>query len=89
MAYRGDVMACEVQFDEAKNGTIPIVFFKNSQVVERAYMKYTAGQTELFPFVAMGYNGIRVLAKVPQLATHLLCDLIRFNRKKACNLLWH
>ena len=67
MAYRGDVMACEVEFDEAKYGTIPIVFFKNSQVVERSHMKYTAGRTELFPYVAMGFKGIRVLAKVPHL----------------------
>ena len=65
MAYRGDLMACEVDFDGAKNGAIPIVFFKNSQVVERTSMKYIAGQTELFPYIAMGYKGIRVLAEVP------------------------
>ena len=65
MAYRGDLMACEVDFDGAKNGVIPIVFFKNSHVVGRTSMKYTSGRTELFPYVAMGYKGIRVLAKVP------------------------
>ena len=65
MAYRGDLMACEVDFDGAKNGVIPIVFFKNSHVVGRTLMKYIAGRTEIFPYIAMGYKGIRVLAKVP------------------------
>jgi len=67
MAYRGDLMACEVDFDGAKNGVIPIVFFKNSHVVGRTSMEYISGRTELFPYVAMGYKGIRVLAKVPYL----------------------
>ena len=67
MAYRGDLMACEVDFYGAKNGVIPIVFFKNSHVVGRTSMNYTAGRTELFPYIAMGYQGIRVLAKVPNL----------------------
>jgi len=64
MAYRGDLMACEVDFDGAKNGVIPIVFFKNSHVVGRTSMEYISGRTELFPYVAMGYKGIRVLAKM-------------------------
>ena len=72
MAYRGDVMACEVEFGGAKNGTVPILFFKNSQVVERTSMKYIDGRTELFPFVAMGYKGIRVLAKVPHCESFLV-----------------
>lgn len=64
MAYRGDLMACEVDFDGAVNGVIPIKFFKNSKKVACASMKYTAGRTDLFPFIAMGYKGIRVLAQV-------------------------
>ena len=64
MAYRGDLISCEVDFDHATNGTFPVVFFLNGREVARASMKRKSGQSPPFPFIAMGYKGIRVLTKV-------------------------
>ena len=69
MAYRGDLVSCEVDFDGAKQGRVPVVFSLNGREVARASIQYTAGQTSLFPYVAMGYEGIRVLANVRNLFT--------------------
>ena len=64
MAYRGDLIACEVDFDRATNETLPVLFFLNGREIARASIKRTAGRTNLFPYIAMGYKGTRVLAKV-------------------------
>ena len=64
MANRGDVIACEVDFDNQRNSSIPILFSLNGKEVARTQMKYTAGQTKLYPFISLGHEGIRVLAKV-------------------------
>ena len=64
MAHRGDLIACEVDFDNQRNSSIPIVFSLNGKEVARTLMKDTAGRTELYPFISLGYEGIRVLAKV-------------------------
>ena len=64
MGYRGDLIACEVDFDDIRNSTVPIVFSKNGKEVARASMAYTTGRTNLFPHISLGYEGIRVLAKV-------------------------
>lgn len=68
MAYRGDLIACEVDFDHETNKTFPVVFFLNGREVARASMKRKSGQSPPFPFIAMGYEGIRVLVKVRYLA---------------------
>ncbi|KAL9984405.1 hypothetical protein ACROYT_G006693 [Oculina patagonica] len=64
MAYRGDLITCEVDFDDVKNGSITIVFSLNGKEVARASMEYTTGQTILFPFISLGYEGIHVLVKM-------------------------
>ena len=70
MAHRGDLITCEVDFDNQRNSSIPILFSLNGKEVARTLMEYTAGQTKLYPFISLGYQGIRVLAKV--------CDLVWF-----------
>lgn len=64
MAHRGDLIACEVDFDNQGNSSIPILFSLNGKEVAHTLMEYTAGQTKLYPFISLGYEGIRVLAKV-------------------------
>ncbi len=64
MAYRGDLITCEVDFDDIKNGSIAIVFSLNGKEVARASMEYITGRTKLFPFISLGYEGIHVLVKV-------------------------
>ena len=66
MAYRGDLIACEVDFDNQSNSSTPILFSLNGKEVARTLMNYTAGRTKLYPFISLGYEGIRVLAKVCQ-----------------------
>lgn len=66
MAYRGDVIGCTVRFDLAKNGKVPVVFSLNGRQItdEEIVMEYTPNEKSLFPYIAMGHPGIRVLAKV-------------------------
>ena len=64
MAYRGDLIACEVDFDGATSTRFPVKFFLNGREIARALMRRRTGQANPFPFIAMGYQGIRVLAKV-------------------------
>ena len=66
MAYRGDLIACEVDFNGATNETLPVLFFLNGRKVADALMKRKTGETSPFPFISMGYEGIRVLAQVNQ-----------------------
>lgn len=63
MAYRGDLIACEVDFKGVENGRIPVLFFLNGREVARTLLEYTSGQ-KLIPFVALGFKGITVLTKV-------------------------
>ena len=60
MAYRGDLIACEVDF---KRGKVSVLFSLNGREVARSSLKYTEGN-ELFPFVSLGSEGITVLTKV-------------------------
>ncbi|XP_022792235.1 short transient receptor potential channel 2-like [Stylophora pistillata] len=63
MAYRGDLIACEVDFGEASKGKITVFFTLNGKEVEHSSMEYTSGK-ELFPFVSLGFKGITVLTKM-------------------------
>lgn len=74
MAHRGDLITCEVDFNNLKDNSIPIVFSLNGKEVARTSMDYTPGQTKLFPFISLGYEGIRVLAKV----CYLVCLFLVF-----------
>lgn len=64
MARRGDLIACEVNFDGATDDTIPVVFFLNGREIARASMMCTAGQARPFPYISMGIKGIEVLAQI-------------------------
>lgn len=68
MAHRGDLITCEVDFDNQRNSSIPILFSLNGKEVAHTLMEYTAGQTKLYPFISLGYEGIRVLAKVCEIS---------------------
>ncbi|XP_078372504.1 uncharacterized protein LOC144656151 isoform X2 [Oculina patagonica] len=66
MAYRGDVIGCTVKFELASNGKIPVVFSLNGRQItqDEILMEYTPNEKSLFPYIAMGHVGIRVLAKM-------------------------
>ncbi|XP_022805037.1 short transient receptor potential channel 4-like isoform X2 [Stylophora pistillata] len=63
MAHRGDLIACEVDFEGVHDGRIPVLFFLNGKEVARSSLKYTSGQ-KLIPSVALAAKGITVLAKM-------------------------
>ena len=62
--YRGDLIGCRAGFDEAKDGVIPIFFSLNGQAVAQISVKFESGRSQIFPFLGMRHQGIRVLAKV-------------------------
>ena len=64
MAYRGDLIACEVDFGGVRNGKLPVMFFLNGREIARAWTNSISGERKVFPFISMAYEGIRVLAKV-------------------------
>ena len=63
MAYRGDLIACEVDFKEVPDGKISVLFSLNGEEVGRSSVEYNSTHT-LYPIVSMGSPGIKVLAKV-------------------------
>lgn len=63
MAYRGDLIACEVDFQGVHEGRIPVFFFLNGREVGRCLLEYTSGQ-KLIPFVALANEGITLLTKM-------------------------
>ena len=66
MAYRGDLIGCEVTFPKEKNGTVLVRFTLNGcEIAEKSMKVQTTGKKEdIYPFITMGYEGIQVLAKV-------------------------
>ena len=63
MAYRGDLIACEVDFSGVPEGKVSVLFSLNGRKVARSSVEYTEGN-KLFPFVSLGFEGITVLTKV-------------------------
>ena len=63
MAYRGDLIACEVDFRGVPKEKVSVLFFLNGIKIARSSVKYTEGN-KLFPFVSLGFEGITVLTKV-------------------------
>ena len=63
MAYRGDLIACEVDFSGVLEGKVSVLFSLNGRKVARSSVEYTEGN-KLFPFVSLGFEGITVLTKV-------------------------
>lgn len=66
MAHRGDLIGCTVRFDLAKDGKVPVVFSLNGRQMTQneISMDYTHNEKFLYPYIGMGYPGLRVLAKV-------------------------
>ena len=65
MAYRGDLIGCTISFEGETNGKVPVVFTLNGRRItkEKIEIDYTPGG-ELYPYIGMAHQGIRVLAKV-------------------------
>ena len=66
MAHRGDLIGCTVRFDLAGDGKVPVVFSLNGRQMTQneISMDYTHKEKFLYPYIGMGYPGLRVLAKV-------------------------
>lgn len=64
VVYRGDLIGCWADFDEASYDQIPIHFTLNGHKVAQVSISMGADKSDLFPFVGMKHNGIRVLAKM-------------------------
>ncbi|XP_066021550.1 uncharacterized protein [Pocillopora verrucosa] len=63
MAYRGDLIACEVDFSGVPEGKVSVLFSLNGRKIARSSVEYTEGN-KLFPFVSLGFEGITVLTKM-------------------------
>ncbi|XP_073258533.1 uncharacterized protein [Porites lutea] len=66
MADRGDLIGCTVRFDLAKDGKVPVVFSLNGRQItwNEISMDYTHNEKFLYPYIGMGNQGLRVLAKM-------------------------
>ena len=66
MAYRGDLIGCTIRFERETNGKVPVVFTLNGRRIteDEIWIDYTSGGKLMYPYIAMGHQGIRVLAKV-------------------------
>lgn len=71
MAYRGDVIGCTVKFGEKQDvdGKFQIVFTLNGKPItqDRIVTEYRleySSTMKLYPYICMGYTGMKVLANV-------------------------
>ena len=66
MAYRGDLIGCTIKFEEKTNGKVPVVFTLNGRRIteDKIWIDYTPGGKQMYPYIGMSQEGIRVLAKV-------------------------
>ena len=66
MAYRGDLIGCTIKFERITNGKVPVVFTLNGRRItdDEIWIDYTPGGMQMYPYIGMGHQGIRVLAKV-------------------------
>ena len=66
MAYRGDLIGCTIKFESEEDGKVPVVFTLNGRRIteDEIWMDYTPGGKLMYPYIGMGHQGIRVLAKV-------------------------
>ena len=80
MAYRGDLIGCTIRFERETNGKVPVVFTLNGRRItkDEIWIDYTSGGKLMYPYIAMGHQEIRVLAKVCIInsAPLILVDLI-------------
>ncbi|XP_068736342.1 uncharacterized protein [Montipora capricornis] len=66
MAYCGDLIGCTIRFEKETDGKVPVVFTLNGRRIteDEIWIDYTPGGKEMYPYIGMGHQGIRVLAKV-------------------------
>lgn len=66
MAYRGDLIGCTIKFEGITNGQVPVVFTLNGRPItqDEIWIDYTPGGKPMYPYIAMGQEGMRVLAKM-------------------------
>ncbi|XP_068736972.1 uncharacterized protein [Montipora capricornis] len=66
MAYRGDLIGCTIRFEKETDGKVPVVFTLNGRRIteDEIWIDYTPGGKEMYPYIGMGHQGIRVLAKM-------------------------
>jgi hypothetical protein len=66
MAYRGDLIGCEILYDKQDNGQLPVCFTLNGRVIGEATLKadvnYSTGH--FYPFVGIGCDRISLLFRV-------------------------
>ena len=67
MAFPGDSIICGIEYGKFENGKVPVVFTLNGEMIYEASMRYEKGTQELYPFIGMSNEGIRLLAKVRDL----------------------
>lgn len=74
MAERGDLIGCNVLFEMAENGEVPISFTLNGKPITQARVSIRIFQEDslLFPFVSMGHEGVAVSAKVSDMLSLFL-----------------
>ena len=72
MAFQGDSIICAINYGKSENGKVPVVFTLNGEMIYEASMTYEKGKQELYPFIGMGHEGIRVLAKVRDLFEYVV-----------------
>ena len=82
MAYRGDLIGCEIKFSERdQNGAVPVIFTLNSRelVAKKRVLKIqtTGKNKDIYPFIGLGHKGIQVLAKVKHFLTQLSCLCVK------------
>ena len=66
MAYRGDLIGCTIKFDRITNSKVPVVFTLNGRRIteDEIWIDYTPGGKLMYPYIGMGHQRMRVLAKV-------------------------
>ncbi|XP_068737190.1 uncharacterized protein [Montipora capricornis] len=66
MAYRGDLIGCTIRFEKETDGKVPVVFTLNGRRIteDEILIDYTPGGKEMYPYIGMAHQGIRVLAKI-------------------------
>jgi hypothetical protein len=65
MAYRGDLIGCEILYDKQDNDQLPVSFTVNGSVIGEATLEaedYSMGH--FYPFVGIGCDRISLLFRV-------------------------
>ena len=72
MARQGDSIICAIEYGKLANGKVPVIFTLNGEMISNVSMRYEKEKQELYPFIGMGHEGLRVLAKVRDLFGYIV-----------------